>query len=62
MESMALMYRNKEELQEIGGIKVVDSFKYLGVKVGEDRDIFRVHKQEIEMGLEGKACRLRRVV
>ena len=47
---MALVYRNKEGLQEIGGIKVVDSFKYLGVKVGEDRDIFRVHKQEIEMG------------
>ena len=28
-KSMALVYRNKEGLQEIGGIRVVDSFKYL---------------------------------
>ena len=59
---MALVYRNKDGLQEIGGIKVVDSFKYLGVKIGGDRDIFKMHKQEIETGLEGKAGRLRRVV
>ena len=59
---MALVYRNKEGLQEIGGIKVVDSFKNLGVKVRGDRDIFRAHKQEIEIGLEGKAGRLRKVV
>ena len=49
-------------MQEIGGIKVIDIFKYLGVKVRGDRDMFRAHKQEIEMGLEGKACRLRKVV
>ena len=39
-KSMALVFRDKGEIKEIGGIKVVDSIKYLGVKIGSDRDIF----------------------
>ena len=61
-KSMALVYRDKGEIREIGGIKVVDSIKYLGIKVGKDRDIFKEQKIKIENEVEGKACRLRKVV
>ena len=59
---MALVFRDKGEIREIGGIKVVDSIKYLGVKIGSGRDIFKAHKIKIENEVEGKACRLRKVV
>ena len=61
-KSMALVFRDKGEIKEIGGIKVVDSIKYLGVKIGSGRDIFKAHKIKIENEVEGKACRLRKVV
>ena len=61
-KSMALVFRDKGEIREIGGIKVVDSIKYLGVKIGSGRDIFKAHKIKIENEVEGKACRLRKVV
>ena len=37
----------KEPLDNIEGIKTVESLKYLGMKLNGGRDIFRVHKQEM---------------
>ena len=41
------MYNNKENIEEIDGIKVVNKIKYLGLTIDNEKDIFKSQKIEI---------------
>ena len=41
------MYGGKEEYEHIGGIEVVEKFKYLGIIIDNSRDIFKTQKEDI---------------
>ena len=41
------MYGGKEEYEQIGGIEVVEKFKYLGIIIDNSRDIFKIQKEDI---------------
>ena len=42
-KSSILVYNNKENIEEIDGIRVVDQIKYLGLKIDNERDIGQGH-------------------
>ena len=42
-KSSVLIYNSKENIEEINGIKVETEMKYLGVKIGNKRDIYGEH-------------------
>ena len=46
-KSSILIYNMKEKLEEIGGIKVVDNIKYLGLKIDDKRNMFKTQKSEM---------------
>ena len=59
---MVMIYKGKEEVTEIEGIKVVDSIKYLGLEVGNKKDIFKGHKEKILNKAEGMATQVNKVI
>ena len=42
-----LIYNNKENIQEIKGIKVEESIKYLGVTIDNKEEMFKTHKKNM---------------
>ena len=61
-KSMILIYKGNMGVQEIEGIRVVDSIKYLGVEIGNNRDIFKGHREKILKKAEGMATQVNRVI
>ena len=61
-KSMVIVCKGGKEIREIGGIKVVNSMKYLGVDIGNKGDIFGEYKEKMIKKSEEKAGGLRRVV
>ena len=41
-----MIYKGGKNIKEIEGIEVVDNWKYLGVEISNDRDIFKKHKKK----------------
>ena len=39
-----MIFNAKDKIEEIGGIKVVNNMKYLGVTISDGRDMFKTHK------------------
>ena len=54
-KSSILVYNNKENIEEIDGIKVVNKIEYLGLKIDNERDIFKSQKMDL-MDRAGKAA------
>ena len=54
-KSSILVYNNKENIEEIDGIKVVEQIKYLGLKIDNERDIFKSQKIDL-IDRAGKAA------
>merc|ERR1712240_985564 len=54
-KSSILVYNNKENIEEIDGIKVVNKTKYLGLTIDNERDIFKSQKMDL-MDRAGKAA------
>ena len=54
-KSSILVYNNKENIEEIDGIKVVEHIKYLGLKIDNERDIFKSQKIDL-IDRAGKAA------
>ena len=44
-KSKVMVYGDKANYEEIGGIKVVKSLKYLGLMIEDDKDIFKTQKE-----------------
>ena len=40
-KSKVLVYKGREEYEEVGGIEVVKKFKYLGLIIDDDEDIYK---------------------
>ena len=51
-KSKVLVYGGRENYEEVGGIEVVKSFKYLGLFIDDEDDIYK--KQKEEMGNKAK--------
>ena len=45
LKSAIMIYKGGRDVKEIEGIEVVDRWKYLGVEICNDRDIFKIHKK-----------------
>ena len=43
-KSNVMIFNAKDKIEEIGGIKVVNNMKYLGVTISDGRDMFKMHK------------------
>merc|ERR1712240_698509 len=54
-KSSILVYNNKENIEEIDGIKVVNKIEYLGLKIDNERDIFKSQKIDL-IDRAGKAA------
>ena len=61
-KSMVMIYKGKAGVKELEGIKVVDNIKYLGVEVGNKKDIFEGHKEKILKKAEGMATQVNKVI
>ena len=61
-KSKILIYKGRTGEKEIEGIKVVNSIKYLGVEVGNERDIFRGHREKVLKLAEGRATQVNGVI
>lgn len=53
-KSNIIIYNKKEKPEEIEGIRVVETIKYLGIKIDDKRNMFKSHKTE----MNNKANRL----
>ena len=42
-----IIYNKKEKPEEIEGIKVVETIKYLGIKLDDKRNMFKTHKEKM---------------
>ena len=51
-KSKVMVYGDKANYEEIGGIKVVKSLKYLGLMIDDEKDIFKTQKGKIENELK----------
>ena len=51
-KSKVLVYRGREDYKEVGGIEVAKNFKYLGLIINDEDDIYK--KQKEEMGNKAK--------
>ena len=54
-KSSILVYNNKENIEEIDGIRVVNKIKYLGLTIDNEKDIFKSQKMDL-MDRAGKAA------
>ena len=61
-KSMVMVYKGKSEVGEIEGIKVVDKIKYLGMEIGNKKDIFKGQKQNILKRIDGRAYEINKVI
>ena len=61
-KSMVMVYKGKSEEGEIEGIKVVDKMKYLGMEIGNKKDIFKGQKQNILKRIDGRAYEINKVI
>ena len=61
-KSKISIYKGRTGEKEIEGIKVVNSIKYLGVEVGNERDIFRGHREKVLKLAEGRATQVNGVI
>ena len=44
-KSNAMIFNTKQKMDQVGGIKVVEEMKYLGITINNGRDIFKNHKE-----------------
>ena len=61
-KSMIMIYKGRTGVTELEGIKVVNNIKYLGMEVGNKKDILKGHKEKILKRAEGMATQVNRVI
>ena len=61
-KSAILVFKGDPGVDQIEGIRVVKSVKYLGLNIGDKKDIFEGHKMDIVKKARGRAMGVGMVV